>query len=243
MRTMGASPRRMATSVAAKPDGNEAVVLDERRTALLQRTFMDYMPHSTFMKNPLVVSKAEGLYYWDVTGKRFFDGIGGIFTVSIGHGHPAVNEAVKRQLDQLTFAPPMHGVADVTFEFIEKLSAVTPPPPMWHHRPSPSLWHRGCGSRCRLTPPPLPPRQVTPGNLDYIKTYSGASEAMESAIKFVRQYWKQSGHPGKYKFISRYQSYHGATMGAMSASGTGMRKTREAPPACNVPNSPQPCFQ
>eukprot|EP01052_Picozoa_sp_SAG31_P029838 SAG31_NODE_3004_length_4795_cov_2.802598_6_plen_79_part_00 len=49
------------------------------------------------------------LYYWDVTGKRFFDGIGGIFTVSVGHGHPAVNDAVKRQLDLMTFAPPMHG--------------------------------------------------------------------------------------------------------------------------------------
>eukprot|EP01051_Picozoa_sp_SAG22_P018218 SAG22_NODE_3003_length_2034_cov_4.832558_2_plen_480_part_00 len=149
----------------------------------------DYMPHSAFMKNPLVVSRAQGLYYWDVGGKRYFDGIGGIFTVSVGHGHPAVNEAVRRQLDQMTFCPPMHGVADVTFEFIEKLSA------------------------------------VTPTGLDYVKTYSGASEAMESAIKFVRQYWKQSGQPGKYKFISRYLSYHGATMGAMSASGTGLRKT------------------
>jgi adenosylmethionine-8-amino-7-oxononanoate aminotransferase len=52
--------------------------------------------------------------------------------------------------------------------------------------------------------------------MDYVKTYSGASEAMESAIKFSRQYWKQSGHPGKYKFISRYQSYHGcATKAAL----------------------------
>jgi len=83
----------------------------------------------------------------------------------------------------------MHGIADVTFDFIEKLS------------------------------------EVTPDGMGYVKTYSGASEAMESAIKFSRQYHKQSGSPGKYKFLSRYQSYHGATMGAMSASGTGMRKT------------------
>eukprot|EP01052_Picozoa_sp_SAG31_P029837 SAG31_NODE_3004_length_4795_cov_2.802598_5_plen_364_part_00 len=51
----------------------------------------------------------------------------------------------------------------MTFEFIEKLSA------------------------------------VSPADLNYVKTYSGASEAMESALKFVRQYWKQSGSPGKYK--------------------------------------------
>jgi adenosylmethionine-8-amino-7-oxononanoate aminotransferase len=150
---------------------------------------MDYMPHSAFEAYPLVLESAKGLYYWDITGKRFFDGIGGIFTVSLGHGHPAVVEAATKQLEKMTFAPPMHGIADVTFDFIEKLS------------------------------------EVTPAGMDYVKTYSGASEAMESAIKFSRQYWKQSGQPGKYKFISRYQSYHGATMGAMSASGTGMRKT------------------
>jgi adenosylmethionine-8-amino-7-oxononanoate aminotransferase len=48
---------------------------------------------------------------------------------------------------------------------------------------------------------------------------------VESAFKFVRQYWKQSGHPNKYKFISRYQGYHGGTFGAMAASGTGKRKS------------------
>jgi adenosylmethionine-8-amino-7-oxononanoate aminotransferase len=125
------------------------------------------------------------------SAQRFFDGIGGIFTVSLGHGHPAVVDAVKRQVDQMTFAPPMHGIADVTFDFIERLSSVTPP------------------------------------GMDYVKTYSGASEAMESAIKFSRQYWKQSGHPGKYKFISRYQSYHGCAGGTQSK----LREPRPAAPS------------
>src|SRR5205814_1243196 len=57
----------------------------------------------------------------------------------------------------------------------------------------------------------------------------GGSEAIESAMKFTRQYFKQSGHPGKYKFISRYQSYHGGTFGGMSASGTGTRKSKFEP--------------
>jgi adenosylmethionine-8-amino-7-oxononanoate aminotransferase len=48
-------------------------------------------------------------------------------------------------------------------------------------------------------------------------------------MKFVRQYFKQTGHPGKYKFISRYQGYHGGTAGAMAASGTGARKTKFEP--------------
>jgi adenosylmethionine-8-amino-7-oxononanoate aminotransferase len=70
---------------------------------------------------------------------------------------------------------------------------------------------------------------VTPDNLKYIKPFSGGSESTESAMKFARQYFKQTGHPGKYKFISRYHGYHGSTFGAMSASGTGNRKTRFEP--------------
>jgi adenosylmethionine-8-amino-7-oxononanoate aminotransferase len=48
-------------------------------------------------------------------------------------------------------------------------------------------------------------------------------------MKFARQYFKQTGHPGKYKFISRYWSYHGGTAGAMSASGSGARKSKFEP--------------
>ncbi len=73
--------------------------------------------------------------------------------------------------------------------------------------------------------------QITPENLNYVKAYSGGSESVESALKFVRQYWKQSGHPSKYKFVSRYFGYHGGTFGAMAASGTGKRKTPFEPHA------------
>lgn len=70
---------------------------------------------------------------------------------------------------------------------------------------------------------------ITPGDLDFIKTFSGGSEAVEAALKLSRQYWKQSGHPGKYKVISRYYGYHGGTFGAMAASGTGVRKSKFEP--------------
>jgi adenosylmethionine-8-amino-7-oxononanoate aminotransferase len=83
----------------------------------------------------------------------------------------------------------MHGVADVTLEFIERLG------------------------------------RVAPGNLSFVKPFSGGSESIEAALKFTRQYFRQTGRPSKYKFISRYYGYHGATFGAMAASGTGKRKT------------------
>lgn len=163
--------------------------IDARRRSLLANTFLDYQPTERFLQQPLIIDRAEGLYYWDVEQKQYFDGIGGIFVAVLGHGHPRVIEALVAQANKLSFAPPMHGIADAALDFIEKLGS------------------------------------VTPDGLTFVKTYSGGSEAMESALKFTRQYFKQSGFPGKYKFISRYQGYHGGTMGAMAASGTGARKT------------------
>ena len=167
--------------------------LTARQEQLLKHTFIDYKATSEFLENPLVIEKAKGLYYWDTAGKRYFDAIGGIFVAILGHGHPRVMEAMRRQMERVTFVPPLHGIADVTLDFVEKVGA------------------------------------VAPGNLKYVKPFSGGSEAVEAAMKFVRQFYKQSGHPGKYKFVSRYFGYHGATFGGMAASGNGLRKSRFEP--------------
>ena len=182
------------------------MILDERRKKLLSRTFLDYQPTTAFLENPLVVYQAKGLYYWDVEGKRYFDGIAGIFVATLGHGHPRVVEAVHRQLETLSLAPPMHGIADISLDFVEKLG------------------------------------NITPENLNFIKSYSGGSESIESALKFTRQYHKQSGHPGKFKFLSRYLGYHGATFGAMAASGTGKRKTPFEPHMAGFPKVFPPTY-
>ena len=163
--------------------------LDDRQKKLLGRTFLDYQSTEAFLQNPIVVSRAEGVYYWDTEGRRYFDGIGGIFVANLGHGHPRVIEAVKRQLDTMSFSPPMHGTSDIALDFVERVG------------------------------------EVTPGTLNFVKPFSGGSESMEAAMKFARQYYKQTDRPHKYKFVSRYLGYHGGTFGAMAASGTGKRKT------------------
>jgi len=53
---------------------------------------------------------------------------------------------------------------------------------------------------------------------------SGGSEANETAIKLARQYWLSQGHENKHLVISRKQSYHGNTLGALSASGNEERR-------------------
>lgn len=64
-----------------------------------------------------------------------------------------------------------------------------------------------------------------PKGMGAVKLLSGGSEATEAALKLARQYHKQTEHPRKYKIIARYAGYHGATMGALSASGGWERKS------------------
>ncbi len=58
---------------------------------------------------------------------------------------------------------------------------------------------------------------------------SGGSEATETAIKLARQYHLESGQPQRYGVISRRQSYHGSTLGAMSVSGNVARRAPYQP--------------
>lgn len=61
---------------------------------------------------------------------------------------------------------------------------------------------------------------------DFSKVFyvCGGSEATEIAIKLARRYFINLGQPGKYKVISRWQSYHGSTMGVLSVTGFMTRK-------------------
>ena len=49
---------------------------------------------------------------------------------------------------------------------------------------------------------------------------TGGSEAIESALKLARQYWKLAGEPERTKFISLHRAYHGVAFGGLSANGT-----------------------
>ncbi|MGB7284143.1 MAG: aspartate aminotransferase family protein [Candidatus Acidiferrum sp.] len=58
---------------------------------------------------------------------------------------------------------------------------------------------------------------------------SGGSEATETAIKLVRQYHLEKGQPARYRILSRRQSYHGSTLGAMTISGNVARRAPYQP--------------
>jgi adenosylmethionine-8-amino-7-oxononanoate aminotransferase len=60
---------------------------------------------------------------------------------------------------------------------------------------------------------------LLPSRYSVVKLLSGGSEATENAIKLARQYHKQTGNAGKFKILSHYRSYHGATGHAIAATG------------------------
>ena len=70
---------------------------------------------------------------------------------------------------------------------------------------------------------------------------SGGSESNEAAIKLARQYWVAKGEDGKRIFLSRKQSYHGNTLGALSLSGNPGRREVFEPMLLDWPKI-SPCY-
>jgi adenosylmethionine-8-amino-7-oxononanoate aminotransferase len=70
---------------------------------------------------------------------------------------------------------------------------------------------------------------------------SGGSEATEAALKLARQYWIDRREPKRYRIISRKQSYHGATLGALGVSGNVLRREPFSPMLAEWGHIP-PCF-
>ena len=84
--------------------------------------------------------------------------------------------------------------------------------------------------------------QVKGGDDARVYFLSGGSEANETAIKLARQFWLSQGKDHKHLVISRRQSYHGNTLGALSASGNLERRKVYGPLLHDWP-SIDPCYE
>ena len=84
--------------------------------------------------------------------------------------------------------------------------------------------------------------QHAPGTLDKVYFVSGGSEATEAALKLARQYFVEVGQPQRRHLIARKQSYHGNTIGALSAGGNELRKRPFAPLLVEVSHI-APCYE
>jgi adenosylmethionine-8-amino-7-oxononanoate aminotransferase len=80
-----------------------------------------------------------------------------------------------------------------------------------------------------------------PEGIDKVYFVSGGSEATEAAIKLARQYFVEKGEPARSRLIARKQSYHGNTIGALSAGGNEWRRAQFGPLLLDVSHI-DPCY-
>jgi adenosylmethionine-8-amino-7-oxononanoate aminotransferase len=84
--------------------------------------------------------------------------------------------------------------------------------------------------------------QHAPVGIDRVYFVSGGSEAVEAALKLARQYFLEQGEPKRTRFIARRQSYHGNTLGALSAGGNAWRREPFAPLMIDTSHI-SPCYE
>jgi adenosylmethionine-8-amino-7-oxononanoate aminotransferase len=85
----------------------------------------------------------------------------------------------------------------------------------------------------------LAPKGMRQGGRVYFTT--GGSEAAETALKLARQYWIEKGEKKRWRVLSRWQSYHGSTLGALGVSGNVRRREMFAPMMADWGHIP-PCY-
>ncbi|HUF56944.1 MAG TPA: aminotransferase class III-fold pyridoxal phosphate-dependent enzyme, partial [Thermohalobaculum sp.] len=83
---------------------------------------------------------------------------------------------------------------------------------------------------------------LAPGRLDRVYFVSGGSEAMEAALKLARQYFLETGEPGRHRVIARRQSYHGNTLGALATGGNMWRREPFGPMMIETSHI-APCYE
>ncbi|MGH3342239.1 MAG: aspartate aminotransferase family protein [Carbonactinosporaceae bacterium] len=167
--------------------------------------WMHFTRLSSYADSPVpVIARGAGPYLWDAQGRRYLDGLSGLFVVQAGHGRAELAEAAYKQASELAFFPLWSYAHPKAIELAERLAA------------------------------------LTPGDLNRVFFTTGGSEAVESAWKVARQYFKLRGVPTKHKVVSRSVAYHGTSMGALSITGIpDLKKDFEplVPGAVKVPNT------
>jgi taurine-pyruvate aminotransferase len=171
-----------------------------------------FMPHfanpTVFKEDPLIVKKAEGVYFWDSEGRKYLDGVAGVMVVNAGYGRKEILDAMKDQLDELAYNFLSYSVSEKALELSQALT------------------------------------RIMPGNMKEIFFTTGGSEATDTSLKVARLYHTLNGEGERYRFVSRWISYHGATIGGLSCSGHAPRRRHFEPLLLDFPHAlPSYCYR
>lgn len=93
---------------------------------LLANRRKDAVTPAAYSVHPIYPQKAQGSYVWDADGKKYLDWSVGIAVMNIGHSHPKVLEAVKRQIDDFQHLCFAVGMNESYIQLAEKLNRIAP---------------------------------------------------------------------------------------------------------------------
>ncbi|HXY05355.1 MAG TPA: aminotransferase class III-fold pyridoxal phosphate-dependent enzyme [Burkholderiaceae bacterium] len=93
----------------------------------LQQFWLPFTPNKEFLREPRLIERAEGMYFYASGGRKLIDASAGLFCVAAGHCRPEIAEAVHRQLQTLDFAPTFLRGHARAFELANRIVEHTPP--------------------------------------------------------------------------------------------------------------------
>ena len=178
---------------------------EQLQDAAKQHLWMHFTRMSTYNDSDVpVIVRGSGPYVYDDKGKRYLDGLAGLFVSMVGHGRTELAEAAAKQASELAYFPLWSYAHPAAVELAARLA------------------------------------ELAPGDLNKVFFTTSGSEAVESAWKLAKAYFKRIGEPTRYKVLSREYAYHGTSMGALAVTGlSAIKHDFEPLPAggVRVPNT------
>ncbi len=92
----------------------------------LESYWVPFTSNRRFKKEPRLLVRAEGLYFWNAAGDRLLDGCSGLFCCALGHGRREIGEAIARQYERLDYGPAFQYSHPGAFELASMLATITP---------------------------------------------------------------------------------------------------------------------
>ncbi len=104
------------------------VALAETSTAALLELRASEVANGVGNAHPIFIERAEGARMWDADGKEYFDFVGGIGVLNIGHSHPKIRAAVQEQLERFTHTCFQVAMYESYVRLAERLNRLAPGP-------------------------------------------------------------------------------------------------------------------